>query len=229
MSSIVTLFISCSRFWLAQLRLSFTRRSWCFFVASQDGFGELYQDLLRCPPIDISSDEDEDVAQGDIRGGGDGHHNRADDLSRQSGVIGAGQDNASVAVAVDSRDTRAGAEVAGHSRDTRGGAEEIIREADQIEEASLPQPDPIEATPGDRDHWRLARRRTARPTRWGRCERCGASMRAVYPTAPGASAFLGCTEFKTRGWNTCRFTRNAPPDRYHELPERAVARRNMQE
>ena len=203
-----------------------------FVVASQDGFGELYQDLLRCPPIAISSDEEEDeeVGQGDIRGGGDGKNNRA----------GAGQDHASVAAAVDSRDTRGGAGVAGHSRDTRGGAEvaghsrdtrgdreEIAREADLIEEASLPEPDPIQATPADRDQWRLARRRTPRPTRWGRCERCGAPMRVVYPTASGAFVFLGCTEFKTRGWNTCRFTQNVPPDRYPEFLDRAVARRNM--
>ena len=203
-----------------------------FVVASQDGFDELYQDLLRCPPIAISSDEEEDeeVGQGDIRGGGDGKNNRA----------GAGQDHASVAAVVDSRDTRGGAGVAGHSRDTRGGAEVAghsrdtrggaeVAEADPIEEASLPPPDPIEATPADRDQQRLARSRTSRPTKWGRCERCGAPMRVVYPTAPGASAFLGCINFRSRFQNSCRFTRTVPPDRHHELSDRVVVRLNMQD
>ena len=195
-------------------------------AGGQHGFGEFYQNFLRCPPIAISSDEDADVAQGDIRGGGDGKHNRAEDPSRQCGV-GAGQDDASVAAAVDRRDTRGGAEVAGHSHDTRGGADEVMQEMDPIEETSSPERDPIQTTPGEWEKPCLARERSPRPTKWGRCERCGAPMRAVYPAASGASAFLGCTKFRSTDPNSCRFTRGVPADRYHELPDRVVVRRTV--
>ena len=180
---------------------------------------------MRCPPLAISSDDEEDAAQCDLRGGGARKHSCTEDPSMQA-AAGAGQEQGHVAGAGDRRDTRGSADVAGYSHDTRGSADVIYREADPIEEASLPEPDPIEATQMDREQPRAERARTPRSTKWGRGERCGAPMRVVHPVASGAAAFLGCTKFRSAAQHSCRFTRSVPPDRYHELPDRVVVRRS---
>ena len=165
-------------------------------VASQNSFGELYQDLLRGSPIPVSSDEDVEV-------------------TRRPQVSSHG-DRVKVSEEVE------------NFPNTRGRGGDGAREATSSQSTQAALQDPIESTPTTRDSRRIVRYRTPRPTRWGRCERCGAPMRPVIPSVNGLSAFLGCTEYKSKALNTCRFTRAVPPDRYHELPENAIVRRRVE-
>ena len=149
------------------------------FVASQDSYGELYQDLLRCPVFDVSSDDNAECDK----------NARLASSAGSLQVVSHFDSGGSPSDAASSSHICGGGEGAGSLHVSPAIDVDEVSPAVSAVNMHADEGDPIEATPAAELLHIPARARTPRLTKWGRCIRCDSPMRLVYPATSGGLVF----------------------------------------